>query len=144
MLKNERQYNSARAQLKSWLKNLEVFESRSKSKAAEDWLLKEERYAIEQQIAQLSIEVQEYEDTVAGKKKLMPPMTVLTGLPTLLIQWRLYRNWTQKELATLVGIQENLLQKYEAENFNGVSLQNLQKIAKVLQEGKSDERLSAN
>ena len=140
MLKNERQYNSAKAKLKAWMKNLDVLAARVANKEAEDWLLEEERFGIEQQIKQLSAELQEYEDTFAGKKHLMPPLPALAELPTLLIQWRIYRHWTQRELALRVGIQENLLQKYEAENFNGVSLQNLQKIAKVLQEGLAEER----
>lgn len=137
MLKNERQYNSAKAQLRTWLKNLDVLATRAASKEVEEWLIEEERFGIEQQIKQLAAELQEYEDIVAGKKQLMPPVPVLAELPTLLIQWRLQRHWTQKEFAARVGIQENVLQKYEAENFNGVSLQNLQKIARILQEGQT-------
>jgi DNA-binding Xre family transcriptional regulator len=144
MLKNERQYNSARAQLKVWMKNLDVLAARVANKEAEAWLLEEERFGIEQQIKQLAAEVQAYEDIVAGKKHLMPPLLALAELPTLLIQWRLYRHWTQRELAARLGIQENLLQKYEAENFSGVSLQTLQKIAKVLQDGLSEERHPVN
>ncbi len=113
MLKNERQYNSAKAQLRVWLKNLDVLATRAASKEVEEWLIEEERFGIEQQIKQLSAELQEYEDTVAGKKQLMPPVPMLAELPTLLIQWRLQRHWTQKEFAARIGIQENVLQKYE-------------------------------
>jgi HTH-type transcriptional regulator/antitoxin HigA len=139
MLKNERQYNSARTQLKAWMKNLEVLAQREAQKVVADWLLEEERFGIEQQIKQLSAEIQEYEELLAGKKPAMPPAAVLDDLPKMLIQWRIYRRWTQKELAIRLGMQENQLQKYEAENYSGVAFQNLQKIAHVLEEG-AEER----
>jgi DNA-binding Xre family transcriptional regulator len=134
MLKNERQYNSARAKLKNWIKNLEVLAEREAQKQVADWLLEEERFGIEQQIKQLAAEIQEYEDLLNGKKPPMPMAAVLDDLPRTLIQLRIFRRWTQKDLATRLGMQENQLQKYEAENYSGVAFQNLQKIAHVLEE----------
>jgi HTH-type transcriptional regulator/antitoxin HipB len=111
-----------------------VLAQREAQKVVEDWLLEEERVGMEQQIKQLSAEIQEYEGLLAGKKTAIPPTAVLDDLPKMLIQWRIYRGWTQKELAIRLGMQENQLQKYEAENYSGVAFQNLQKIAHVLEE----------
>jgi HTH-type transcriptional regulator/antitoxin HipB len=138
MLKNEKQYNSARARLKAWEKNLEVLAERRTKKVLADWVVEEERFGIEQQIKQLASEIQEYEDLLSGKNPPMPLAAVLDDLPKTLIQLRIYRRWTQKELAARLGMQENQLQKYEAENYSGVAYQNLQKIAHVLEEGSEE------
>jgi transcriptional regulator with XRE-family HTH domain len=137
MLKNEKQYKSARVALQKWLNNLNVLEARVASQAVEDWLIEEERFAINQQIEQLQAEIQEFDDIVEGKRKLPPVVLHVDTLPTLLIGWRLAKHWTQKQLAERAGIHENLLQKYESENYSCASLQTISKIAHILQKDES-------
>ncbi|CAN5511466.1 hypothetical protein BH11CYA1_BH11CYA1_50990 [soil metagenome] len=132
MLKNEKQYRSAKASLKKWRSNLDVLKARAESGVA-DWLVKEERFAIEQQISQLQAEIQQFDDIVEGKIQLSAPVSYVDALPTLLISWRLAKHLTQKQLAERVGIHENLLQKYESENYSCVSLHIIAKIARILQ-----------
>jgi len=139
MLKNEKQYKSARAALQKWVSNRDVLKQRVASGEHPAWLLDEESFAIEQTIKQLQADVEEYEETVAGKKQ--PPLVVMYAeqLPDLLIRWRLHRHWTQRQLADRLGMHENLIQKYESENYGCVSLQTIRKIATVLQKEESTE-----
>lgn len=132
MLKNEKQYRSAKASLKKWTSNLEMLET-GVGIGIPDWRIKEERFAIEQQISQLEIEIREYDDVVDGKVKLVAPAAYVDELPNLLIKWRLAKHLTQKQLAERAGIHENLLQKYESENYSCVSLHTISKIAHILQ-----------
>jgi DNA-binding Xre family transcriptional regulator len=133
MLKNEKQYRSAKTALTKWRNNLDVLQERALSGALADWQIKEERFAIEQQIKQLQAEIQEYDDIVAGITQLSAPASYVDALPTLLISWRLKKHLTQKQLAERAGIHENLLQKYESENYSSVSLHIIAKIARILQ-----------
>jgi ribosome-binding protein aMBF1 (putative translation factor) len=139
MLKNEKQYKSARAALQKWVSNRDVLKQRVASGEHPAWLLDEESFAIEQTIKQLQADVEEYEETVAGKNQ--PPLVVVYAeqLPDLLIRWRLHRHWTQRQLADRLGMHENLIQKYESENYGCVSLQTIRKIATVLQKEESTE-----
>jgi ribosome-binding protein aMBF1 (putative translation factor) len=139
MLKNEKQYKSAKAALQKWCKSREVLKQRSASGKHPEWLLEEEQFTIEQSITQLEADVEEYEEAVAGKKQ--PPLVVVYAeqLPDLLVKWRLHRHWTQRQLAERVGMHENLIQKYESENYGCVSLQTIKRIAAVLQNDESNE-----
>jgi len=138
MLKNEEQYKSARVALQKWIANRAVLSIRHAEGNHPEWLLKEEGFAIDETIKQLEADIQEYEDTVAGKKQLPPPVAFAEELPDLLIRWRLARHWTQRQLAERLGMQENLIQKYESENYGCVSLHTIRKIAAELQGGESD------
>jgi HTH-type transcriptional regulator/antitoxin HigA len=139
MLKNEKQYKSARATLQKWVSNREVLKQRAASLEHPAWLLEEERFAIEQTIKQLQADIEEYEETVTGKRQLPLVVAYTEQLPDLLIRWRLHRHWTQRQLADRVGMHENLIQKYESENYGCVSLQTIRKIATVLQKEESPE-----
>jgi len=48
--------------------NREVLKQRAASLEHPAWLLEEERFAIEQTIKQLQADIEEYEETVTGKK----------------------------------------------------------------------------
>lgn len=132
MLKNEKQYNSAKAKLQKWLKTLEQLNTRS-SVDQPDWLIDEQRFGVEQEIDQLKAEIQEYDDTFTGKKKLPDP-SLVGQIPFLLISWRIARQWTQKELAERVQMHENQIQKYESEDYAGASMQTMAKIAEALRD----------
>jgi len=130
MLKNEKQYNSAKAKLEKWRKAKKQLRKDGLAGQA-DWLVGEQAFGIDQQIKQLSAEVKEYEDTVSGKLKLPDP-TLISEIPRFLISWRIARHWTQRELADRVGMHENQIQKYESEDYSCASLQTISNIAAAL------------
>jgi DNA-binding Xre family transcriptional regulator len=49
-------------------------------------------------------------------------------LPELLIEFKILSGLTQKEFSRRIGMKEQQLQRYEAENFNSISFKNLLKI----------------
>ncbi|MBX9723753.1 MAG: helix-turn-helix domain-containing protein [Candidatus Obscuribacterales bacterium] len=130
MIKNEKQFKIAKAKLEKWIKNLEV--ANAPQAGVPEWILKEQKLAVTEQIKQLEVELQEYVDTVAGGIQALPDTHVIDDIPTLLIRWRIARKLSQKQLAEAAGIHENLLQKYEMENYNGASFKTIRHIAHVL------------
>jgi HTH-type transcriptional regulator/antitoxin HigA len=134
MIKNEKQYKIARAKLEKWLKNLEI-NNTIEQPDVPAWVVKEQGVSIAEQVRQLQAEIREYEETIeAGPKALPDPQEAVSDLSVLLIKWRIAQHLTQKDLAQLAGIHENLLQKYEQENYSGASLHTLQHIAHVLKD----------
>jgi ribosome-binding protein aMBF1 (putative translation factor) len=130
MLKNEKQYNSAKAKLQKWLKTQEQLRH-GVSACDKEWLIAEQSFGVEQEIKQLQAELQEYEDTLTGKKELPDP-SLIGQIPYLLISWRIARNWTQRDLAERLKMHENQIQKYESENYACASFQTISRIAEVL------------
>jgi len=140
MIKNEKQYKIAGAKLDKWLKNLEI-QKTVKQPDVPAWVVKEQSLSVAEQVRQLQVEIREYEETLAaGPKALADPQAAASDLPVLLIKWRIAQHLTQKDLAQLAGIHENLLQKYEQENYSGASLRTLQHIAHVLKDKGASQR----
>ncbi len=139
MIKNEKQYKIAKANLEKWLKNLETYRSTPLPNLPE-WVLKEQGITITEQVKQIQAEINEYENTVAAGIKALPDPKLVDELPALLIKWRIAQHLTQKDLAALAGIHENLLQKYEQENYSGASLRTIQHIAHVLRDKGEESR----
>ncbi|MBK9203700.1 MAG: hypothetical protein IPL73_14975 [Candidatus Obscuribacter sp.] len=69
MLRNEKQYKSARLALQKWLTNREILKQRAAAGEQPAWLVEEETFAIEQTIKQIQTDVEEYEETVSGEKR---------------------------------------------------------------------------
>lgn len=131
MIKNEKQYRIAKANLQKWEKNLEINSNLTPAEF-DNWLVKEQEFAITEQVQQLSRELREYELLVASGTSNLPDLSIINEIPSLLIQWRIAQNLTQKELAASAGIHENLLQKYEQEDYGCASLKTIMHIAKIL------------
>lgn len=142
MIKNEKQYKIAKSHLEKWLKNQQV--ANVVQAGAPEWILNEQKLAVNEQVRQLQAEIKEYEDTVSGGIQALPDPRMVDDIPTLLIRWRIARKFTQKELAQYAGIHENLLQKYEAENYSGASYQTIMHIAHVLKNEKDLNRPCCN
>jgi len=130
MIKNEKQYKSAKVKLEKWLRTQEQLRIGA-SIQQPDWLVAEQSFGIEQEVVQLAAEIKQYEDLSSGKVTL-PDLGLVLEIPYLLISWRIARHLTQRDLATRVGLHENQIQKYESEDYGAASLQTLKKIASVL------------
>jgi ribosome-binding protein aMBF1 (putative translation factor) len=132
MIKNERQYKITKAKLEKWLKTLDQVRTLPQPGIAE-WVVREQMLAVQEQVKQLQSELKEYEDTASGAKTLPDP-SLVNDIPSLLISWRIARQLTQRQLAERAGINENLLQKYEAENYGCAAYNTIVRIARVLKE----------
>jgi HTH-type transcriptional regulator/antitoxin HigA len=54
-------------------------------------------------------------------------------VPDLLIKYRIAKHLTQRELAQLLGLHEQQIQKYESTNYGAASLDTICRIADVLE-----------
>lgn len=86
--------------------------------------------ALTSNIEELAAEVRAYEDLKAGRVQIRSAS--LAELPTVLIRARVAHGWTQKQLAGLLGVTEQTIQRYEATGYQGVALARLAKIAETL------------
>lgn len=132
MIKNERQYRIAKANLEKWLKTLCQIKNDEKPDTPK-WVVAEQLKSVKEQIRQLEAELKEYDDIASGAIKLPSP-SVVNDLPSLLVSWRIARHLTQKQLAERAGINEKLLQKYESENYGCAAYNTIAHIARILEE----------
>ena len=100
-------------------------------------LVKAQKEDMESQLAELEGSVKEYEKLRSGKYKVLKEST-FEDLPIELIRARIALGLTQKQLAELVGIKEQQIQRYEAERYSSASLRKLVQISKALEINISD------
>jgi HTH-type transcriptional regulator / antitoxin HigA len=133
MITNERQYKITRNQLKKIEEAIDSFDaekviagvkSKSLAKAQIDALLSEKENLVNQ--------ILQYETLKSGTVGQFRAST-LKELPSILISARIAKNLSQNELAECVGIKEQQIQRYEAEQYASASLTRLAKIARALE-----------
>lgn len=129
MIKNDRQYKITKTQAKKFAKALrELSENTSQSHPA---LAKAQREALQSQYEELQEEMRDYRALKSGKRKLIK-INSFENLAVALIQARIARGLTQKELAEKLGLKEQQIQRYEASNYASASLARLNQIVEVL------------
>ncbi len=132
MITNDRQYRIAKSQVDDFQESLEMLSVNSednKMYIQKFWRLK--KSAINYQLQILINEVKEYEELKAGNI-IITEVKDLKELPLTLIKSRIANNLTQSDLAKLLNMKEQQIQKYEAEQYESVSLRTLIRIAEVL------------
>jgi HTH-type transcriptional regulator/antitoxin HigA len=127
MITNEREYRIT----KSRIANPEeaIARERARSDVSPD-LREIFAAALASNLQQMADEVREYEDLKAGRTRI--ESTSLAELPKVLIQARIAQGWTQKQLADTLEITEQTIQRYEANEYQGVALARLTRIADTL------------
>lgn len=133
MIKNERQYRITKAQAAKFEAALESFVAQSaEDKTAPPRLIKAQADALRSQLESLRKELREYEEVKAGE--ISPPnLSYIADLPQDLIRARIAAGLSQKELAERLGMPEQQIQRYEAADYESVSLARIMEIAKALQ-----------
>jgi HTH-type transcriptional regulator/antitoxin HigA len=120
MIKNKKQYKRTKElmlQFKSALDDLE-----SRVDAIEDKEDYEYTYnSYQYQYSQLEEEAVEYENIRNHRTKVLVDKSI-DNLHEVLIQARIARNWTQTDLAKELELSPQQIQRYEATNYEGVSL----------------------
>jgi HTH-type transcriptional regulator/antitoxin HigA len=92
---------------------------------------KAQRSALRSQIDELEEEVRFYEDLRAGKISAFSAES-LHDLPDILIQARIARGMSQKDLGDFLGVAEQQIQRYEADRYRMASLDRLTEVADAL------------
>lgn len=121
MIQNEKQYKITCKRL------TEIDEAIVKAKAGNDTdITKKQSYlnALAYQQGIMKDEVREYEKTknkgITLKRKIS-----ITRLPDILIQYKISKKLSQKAFSAILGIKEQQLQRYEAEQYASVSFRRL-------------------
>ncbi len=71
-------------------------------------------------------------ESLKKNKKYIFKARMIGDLPLLLIEYKIVMGYTQKEFADKLGLKEQQLQRYEAEDYKSVTFKNLLKFIQVI------------
>ncbi|NOY73686.1 MAG: ImmA/IrrE family metallo-endopeptidase [Gammaproteobacteria bacterium] len=128
MICNERQYKITVKQIDNLLDALKKLDVGGEP----EWLAAAQANALKSQIADLQSQVIEYDLIKQGKIRYSE-CTDLSHLPKVLIQARIGKGLSQKDLAEKLGMTMQQIQRYEASNYMGASLARLIEISNILE-----------
>ncbi len=129
MIANERQYRITKA----WLERFEEGLTHADEAAAglDPILLGAMRDQYAGQVAELREQLAHYDALQAGHIRTLA-LRSLDDIPLILVQARIAAGLTHKQLATLLAMPEQQVQRYEAREYQGVSFDRLQMVADAL------------
>lgn len=127
MIYNERQYKITLKQLESLTAAMNALPLNGSI----DWLQVAQRDALRSQIGDLEAQLSEYSLIKEGKIRYSESAD-LSSLPKVLIQARIGKGLSQKDLADILNMPPQQVQRYEASGYMGASLARLIEIANVL------------
>jgi ribosome-binding protein aMBF1 (putative translation factor) len=132
MIKNERQYRITRAQAAKFESALKATAKTDKDRTTHPRLIKAQADAMRSQLESLHRELREYKELKKGN--VAPPdLDYIAVVPRDLIRARIASGLSQKELAERLGMPEQQIQRYEAKEYESVSLGRISEVARVLQ-----------
>ncbi len=132
MITNDRQYKIVKSQIENFKETLgNLILNAEQIKDIHPKILEAERDAVNFQLQQLLFQIKEYEELKAGEI-FITEVKDLHELPLVLIKSRIANGYTQADLAKLLQMKEQQVQKYEAEKYENVSLKTLFKVADTL------------
>ena len=132
MIKNELQYKLTKSSAENFEKRLNWLRENPGAQGQLDPILaKAEEDGLQSMIDELREELQEYERTKQGDVD-MTALTSIHMVPRTLIRARIARGLSQRQLAQLVGLKEQQIQRYESNDYSNVDLGRVQEIARAL------------
>ena len=132
MITNNRQYNISRKQFTKLQNALANFDLASRIKQiGSHKLVQAELNALKSEINVLRHQINEYEVLQSGAKVRFTASD-LKELPLLLIRARIAKKLSQRDLANLIGVKEQQIQRYEKYNYQQASFEKIASIAEVL------------
>jgi len=128
MIKNEKQYKVTK-------KKLAILHQKIAEMKSEGDRLSLTRQLVLNSLLDMSTdmenEIAEY-DLLKKKKTKILKSRSLYELPSLITEYKIASGLTQKEFSKKIGMKEQQFQRYEAENFQGISFKNLLKILQAI------------
>jgi DNA-binding Xre family transcriptional regulator len=121
MIKNEKQYKISKRKVIELTEAIERINNNPKKDILEKELLTGSLIMAKEEIEQ---EILLYETLKKDKIGILKER-LFSELPTLLTEYKIKSGLTQKEFAEQLGIKEQQLQRYEADNFKSVTFKNL-------------------
>ncbi|WP_342249206.1 XRE family transcriptional regulator [Sphingomonas sp. OTU376] len=129
MITNEKQYRSTRALIEKLTASASTLSADRTDLPAV--LIEAQRAALKSQIDELKEDASFYDKLRSGQISAFSAES-LHDLPDILIQARIARGMSQKDLGTFLGLKEQQIQRYEAERYRSASLDRLIEIADAL------------
>lgn len=130
MIANEVQYRATKAHLERFEEAAANLERRAGT-GKRTKLQQLEIDAVQAQADDLRAELRDYEKLRDGGVTVIEASS-LAGLADALIQVRIARGWTQRQLADRLGVAEQQVQRYESTSYRSASLARLCDIAEAL------------
>ena len=132
MITNERQYRITKAQIVKFKAAIGAFDIKTATKQTKSKVLaKAEFAALQSEFEMLSMQLHEYETLKSGTVEVLKAST-LEDLPSILIRARIAKGLSQRQLAEALGLKEQQIQRYEAEEYASANLQRLAEVASAL------------
>jgi transcriptional regulator with XRE-family HTH domain len=131
MIRNERQYRITKARVEEFERALEDFSSRTGVDAEDKLWLTIQQEALGSQLEELRSDVTEYEQLRSAGLNLLE-INSLDDVPEVLVKARIAIGLTQKELSDRLGLKEQQIQRYEATDYAGASLERIREVMKAL------------
>lgn len=131
MIKNDRQYRTTKAHLERFERAREESALVPAPADVHLRLLQAQADALAGQMEDLRAELVEYEALRSGQRAVIQAES-LADLPRVLIQARIASGLDQRALAERLGLKEQQIQRYEANDYAGASLERLREVAKAL------------
>lgn len=132
MITNERQYRITKAQVEKFKTAIGSFDIKTATKQMKSKILaKAELEALRSEYENLSSQLHEYETLKSGTVEVLKAST-LEDLPSILIRARIAKGFSQRQLAEAIGLKEQQIQRYEAEEYASANLQRLAEVANAL------------
>lgn len=129
MIRNDRQYGVTKRQRGQLLAQLDELRSDDQTPA---WVLSATQQAITGQILDLDTEIAEYDALRSGAGAGINELNDLAALPHALVRARIAAGLTQRDLAERLGMREQQIQRYEANEYAGASLKRLEEVMAAL------------
>lgn len=131
MIKNEREYRITKAHLAGFEGGLVANDEREFPSNVDPGMKKLMHDAIASEIEVLRAQIDHYEKLREGQITGRE-ITSLHELPGALIEARIAARLTQRQLAKRIGVAEQQVQRWEANDYSGVGIDRLQEIADAL------------
>lgn len=131
MIANERQYRIAKAELRRFEEAIEAQQMNTPSKGVDPRVHEAIGASLRSEADELRGQVERYEDLRDGRIDHRE-LEGLRDLPTALIEARIAAGLTQRDLAARLGLQQQQIQRWEANLYSGVGVERLQEIADAL------------
>jgi HTH-type transcriptional regulator/antitoxin HigA len=132
MITNERQYRITSAQLVKLKTAIGNFDFREATKRIKSKILaKAEIEALRSEYENLSMQLHEYETLKSGTVEILKASN-LEELPSILIRARIVKGLSQRQLADAIGLKEQQIQRYEAEEYASANLRRLADVSNAL------------
>ena len=131
MIKNDRQYRITKTQVQKFERAISDLGRQPLAASANPRLAELQRRALESQVEEMASDVREYERLKNGEVTEFDAYS-LADLPALFVKARIALGMTHKRLAERLNLKEQQVQRWEANDFHGVSFENLQAIADAL------------